>query len=90
MKVGANVLTLRKCMHAREGDAVTKCERCGRVPDTLYQFWMLVPGEAQLSKAAIKALPEFCGVTCWKAFVNGAGVPEAATREVPSVAVSST
>jgi hypothetical protein len=71
-------------MHAREGDGATRCERCGKVPETLYQFWTLVPGEKQLSKAAIRSLPEFCGHACWVAFINGAGVFDGATREVSS------
>jgi hypothetical protein len=66
-----NVMALTKCMRAFDNVRGEKCEGCVAVPDTLYQFWMLVPGEVQLSQRVVKALPAFCGHACWRTFVDG-------------------
>lgn len=64
-------LTVTKVMKATENMAKGACEQCGRVPETLFQFWCLFPDEGPLTKGAERALPSFCGHACWKAFVNG-------------------
>jgi hypothetical protein len=66
-----SVFTLTKCMRAFDNVRGEKCEGCVAVPDTLYQFWMLVPGEPQLTERVVRALPAFCGHACWRTFVEG-------------------
>jgi hypothetical protein len=66
-----NVLTVTKCMRAEVNRNQHQCEQCGRVPDTLYRFWHLLPGEDGLHEAVVRLLPAFCGHACWRVFVNG-------------------
>jgi hypothetical protein len=66
-----NVLIVKKYMRAFDNLKGETCEMCHTVPDTLYQFWYLLPDEAPLSRAVERALPAFCGHECWRQFING-------------------
>jgi hypothetical protein len=64
-------MAVTKSMRAAVNVKRERCAQCGNTPEQVYQFWHTFEGEPELSDRVVRSLPVFCGVACWRSFVNG-------------------